>query len=80
MGSKRALATGLAQGKRQNALAEGTRRSHTARIEKIIVRQDSKKRKRKSERNEPVDVGIPVYLRVFILLAVYVGDLSHPGS
>jgi hypothetical protein len=49
MGSTRALRTGLAQGMRKNALAEETR-SPTAKIEKIIIKPDRKRPKKKAVR------------------------------
>jgi len=45
IGSTRESRTGLAQGMRQNALAEETRRSPTAKIEKIIIKPDRKRPK-----------------------------------
>lgn len=47
IGSTRESRTGLAQGKRQNALAEETRRSPAAKIEKIIIKPDRKRPKKK---------------------------------
>lgn len=46
IGSTRELRTDVAQGRRQNALAEETRRSPTAKIEKIIIEPDRKRPKR----------------------------------
>lgn len=46
MGSARALRTGLAQGKRQNALAEETRRRSTT----INIKSDRKRPKKKAVR------------------------------
>jgi hypothetical protein len=50
IGSARASRTGLTQGKRQNASAEETRRSPTAKIEKIIIKPDRKRQKKKAVR------------------------------
>jgi hypothetical protein len=47
IGSARASRTGLTQGKRQNASAEETRRSPTAKLEKIIIKPDRKRQKKR---------------------------------